>query len=108
MIFQADLAFSATLIALALGAFLLQQPKNQIISKIVAYVVLVGGALTLICISVNAYKSYQGGGYNMPMRPMMMGPHMPGATGGPTGMPHMMMPTPTGTPGAGEKAPTEK
>ena len=104
MIFQADLAFATALIAFALGGFLFQQKAQGLILKIVSYVVLVGSALTLICISVNAYKAYSSGAYSMPsMRPMMMGPRNPGM------MPQMMMPPKSVTPApSGETVPQNK
>lgn len=100
MVFQANMAFAMALIALTLGGFLFQQTPKGVLVKIISYVVLVGSALTLICISVNAYKAYSSGAYSMPgMRPMMMGPRNPGM------MPQMMAPKPASpaTPGGPEK-----
>lgn len=86
--FQADIAFSLTLIALVMGTRLIMDvctAKDLCCGKfykIVGYVVVVGSLLTLFCVASNAYKEYKNPSMNMPRdidprppRPMMMPPN---------------------------------
>jgi hypothetical protein len=101
--FQADIAFSLTLIALVMGTRLIMDvctAKDLCCGKFykaVGYLVVAGSLLTLFCVLSNAYKEYKNPpmGMNMPRnmgprppRPMMMPPNdmrpaIPGNAGTP-------------------------
>lgn len=77
-IFQADLAFAITLIALVMGTRLLMDVNKEKdlccdkFYKTMGYVAVVGALLTLVCIGWNSYKEYKNPPMgNMPFNRMM-------------------------------------
>lgn len=65
MMFQANAAFALALIALASGAQVLIRSDegssipSRVFSKLLAYVIMIASILSLICTSINAYRSYK-------------------------------------------------